>query len=111
MPITMAHSIAQKVAPKLTDTVQRDYDTARTVYGEARPRGVSGQPLDLVGKTGRTRETTNFNASGRIVRAALGTKWAKFLIGKYRILPNGPLPVEWKREIDQVVHAEKVELK
>jgi hypothetical protein len=106
MPRTLAQTVAQNVAPTLTDMSQAAYGGARTVYGEARPKGVEGQPLDLH-ESGRTRETVRFTATGRIVRAKLGTPWAPYLIGKYRILPNGPLPVEWKRKIDAQVHAVK----
>src|SRR5688572_30847017 len=103
MPISLAHKVASRVAPTLTGKAQGAYDGARTVYGEARPKGVNGNTLDLV-DSGRTRSGASFSADGRIVRASLPTKWAKYLIGKYRVLPNGPLPIDWKRSIDGVVH-------
>lgn len=110
LPVTLAHAIAQRAAPALAGLATGAYDGGRTVYGESRPTGVNGQPLDLE-ETGATRRTVNFSASGRIVRAALGTPYARYLIGKYRILPNGPLPVGWKQRIDDIVHTTKTDLK
>lgn len=110
LPRTMADSIAKRVAPDLTGAAVESYDIGRTVYGEARPKGVDGRALDLV-ESGKTKARVHFKSEGRIVRAVLNTRWAKYLIGKYRILPNGPLPVDWKRHIDHVVHTEKTVLK
>lgn len=110
LPVSLAHNIAQRVAPALASAASSAFDAGRTVYGESRPKGVDGNELDLVA-SGRTRSTVTYTATGRLVRVALGTAWSKFLIGKYRILPNGAIPVEWKRKIDETVHATKVDLK
>ena len=72
------------------------------MYGDARPKGVDGRPLTLV-RTGRTRSMVRFSATGTIVRAVLAVPYAKYLIGKYEILPNGRLPSTWRKTITRVV--------
>jgi hypothetical protein len=97
-------TIAQRAAPELTSRAQADYDGGRTVYGEPRPRGEYG-PLTLV-RTGATRRYLRFAAAGSIMRVALGTPYAKYLVGKYKILPIGDrtaMPVAWARAIDGIV--------
>ncbi len=106
LPISLADKIAKRAAPALTDMTQSAYGGNRNVYGDPRPKSVDGTPLTLE-KSGKTRRTATFTSDGRIVRAVLGTPWAKFLIGRYRILPNGGMPVEWKRAIDNIVHTTK----
>lgn len=86
----------------MTGLAGEAYDGGKTVYGEARPLGASGQPLSLEA-SGATRRTLRFTATGTVVRCVLGTRWAKYLIGKYAILPNGALPAGWSRRLDQLV--------
>jgi hypothetical protein len=102
LPTSVAHSVAQRAAPDLTLAARAAYAAGRSVYGEARPTGVNGNLLDLY-RTGATLQTLRFNASGTIVRCVLGTKYAGFLIGKYGILPNGAIPVEWSAHLRRIV--------
>lgn len=108
MPVTLAHAVAQRAAPETTMLTTAAFDSKRTVYGEARPEGVAG-PLTLR-KTGATESTLRFVANGTIVRCVLGTRWARYLIGKYRVLPNGGLPVLWRRRLGSIVEETRVEL-
>lgn len=107
LPLSVAHSVAQRAAPAMTDLTEGAFQSKRTVYGEARPAGVNGNTLALF-RTGRTRSTLKFVANGTIVRCVLGTPWAKYLIGKYSILPNGALPAAWSRKLGELVAATKV---
>lgn len=102
MPRTVAASVAARTSPKLTDLTQEAFAGGRNVYGDARPSGVDGQPLTLK-RTGAVSGQLRFETNGTIVRARLGPKYAKYLIGKYGILPNGALPVRWRSTIEQVV--------
>ncbi len=72
--------------------------------GGAKRRG--GGALSLV-QTGATRARVVFVANGTIVRCVLGTKYARYLIGKYGILPNGnaAIPVEWQDTLQLNVNA------
>jgi hypothetical protein len=101
MPVSMAHDVARQVAPVLTMLAQQSFDAGVNVYDDARPVGVRGQSLSLV-RSGATRRTVRFVANGTIVRCVLPTKYAKYLIGKYGILPNGKPPIRWTRSIDTI---------
>jgi hypothetical protein len=104
-PLSLAHAVAQKSAPVLSTLTSDAYTGGRTVYGDARPAGKYGA-LDLK-RSGRTLASMHFDATGNLVRAVLGTDYAKYLVGKYRVLPMGFIPVEWSRALDAIVHAEK----
>ncbi len=101
MPRTIAHSVAHRAAPKLTDNTQGAFDSGRTVYGESRPVGASG-PLTLV-RSGRVRDALKFAATGTQIRCVIGPRYARFLIGRYKILPNGGLPAGWQRDLSELV--------
>lgn len=98
LPTVVAQDIAAAVAPKLTSLAQASYAGGTTVYGDARPAGKDGRALDLI-MTGATQERVRFAAVGTVVRAVLPTRYAKFLIGKYRILPMGAMPTAWSDAI------------
>jgi hypothetical protein len=102
MPVTIAADVATRSAPALTTFTTSDFSSGRTVYGETRPAGVNGNALSLV-KSGATRDSLRFVAIGTIIRCVLPTRWARYLVGRYQILPNGPLPVGWSRKLAQIV--------
>jgi hypothetical protein len=102
MPLTVAASVADRAEPVLTRETRGAFSSGRTVYGEPRPAGVDGKPLDLKA-TGDVSRELRFEAIGTIVRCRLGPEYSKYLIGKYGILPNGALPASWKRDLDRLV--------
>lgn len=101
----LAQDVAAKAAPAITGMAGSSYDSGQTVFGDPRPRGVHGNELSLV-ESGRTRGYLRFVAIGTIVRVALGTRWAKFLVGKYRILPTAAAPFAWRKRIEEIAHTE-----
>ena len=107
MPTVVGQRVAARGAPAITGLAQRAYASGDTVYGDARPVGVAGNALSLV-RTGTTRSTVRFSATGTILRAVLSTRYAKYLIGKYRILPagNAALPVTWSARLREIVGEE-----
>lgn len=74
------------------------YDSGQTVYGKSRPRGVDGQALSLE-QTGASRRAVEFRATGRDIRTAPLPRYTRYLIGKYDVLPNGPLPAAWRERM------------
>lgn len=114
LPISVAHEVAAASAPGLTARTVQAFDAGRTVYGEPRPPAVDGGALSLE-QTGAVRKGTQFVANGRIVRCVLlardkyGREYAKYLIGKYKILPNGAMPAEWSRFLAELVERAKAE--
>ncbi len=104
-PRVLAQNVAAKAAPVISSLAQAAYDSGSTVYDEPRPLGVAGQQLDLV-VSGKVRGALGFSAVGTIVRCVLGPRYSRFLVGKYRILPLGALPVRWSRAIGEIARAE-----
>ena len=104
LPTTAVNKIPPKWAPGLTAREQSAYASGTTVYGEGRPSGKNG-PLTLV-QSGATQSFTKFivSYSGKGVKCSLGTPYAKYLVGKYKILPIGSsaIPFEWAAFIKQV---------
>lgn len=105
LPTRLAQTVAGRVAPAISARAASAYSSGRTVYGDARPLGVQGNALTLM-QSGRTQSLLRFVAVGTIVRCVLGTRYAKYLIGKYRILPMGSLPITWQQEIGDVARQE-----
>jgi hypothetical protein len=107
LPISVAHNVAQRGAPELTLATRESFSAARSVYGEPRPAGADGRPLTLV-RTGAVSKALKFVANGTIMRCVLGPKYARYLVGKYGVLPNGPMPVSWSQRLGQIVREERV---
>jgi len=99
MPLSVSNDVAMRAAPELTRRAKVAFLGGVNVYGDERPGGVS------LMRTGTTFRTLRFVQSGTIVRCALGTEYAKYLIGKYKILPIGDrtgIPVAWVRALDDI---------
>lgn len=109
LPISASARIAARSAPAMSQLAGQAFDAGQSVYGPARPRGVDGQALTLE-KTGRTRASLEFRATGRDIRLTRLPEYARYLIGRYDILPNGPLPTSWRERMTdiaaQVLHDE-----
>lgn len=101
-PRTLAAKVATESAPAITGLAQQAYDSGQTVYGAARPKGVDGQPLALE-RTGAARRDVRFTAIGTTVRCSLGPKYARYLVGKYQILPISALPAAWRAKLGEIV--------
>jgi hypothetical protein len=105
LPTSVAHDVAQRAAPMLTGLAREAHAARRSVYGESRPVGkTTGEVLDLE-VSGRTVRDLRFVSNGTIVRCVLGTPYARFLIGRYSILPQGALPVEWSQRLRALVES------
>ncbi len=98
----VAEAVALAGASALTRAALLAYDSGTTVYGGGRPQGERGS-LDLV-KSGAVRSMLRFSALGRRIRCNLATKYARYLIGRYRILPSGnaALPVDWADQLTAI---------
>lgn len=97
--LQLAERLATRAARMCTGYLTASFKAGLTVYDDSRPDGVNGF-LTLV-KSGATLGALYFVAIGTIVRASLGTKYAKYLIGKYKILPpgNATMPSKWRESI------------
>lgn len=97
LPLTVGARVASAAAPALTGAAGASFDAGRTAYDTPRPLGVDGNALALRA-TGATREMVRFVANGTILRCVLGTRYARYLIGKYAILPasKAAIPAGWR---------------
>lgn len=107
LPRTVAADVAKRAAPAMTDLTQEAFASGRNVYGDARPTSkVDGRALTLE-RTGATKGQLRFVQVGTVVRCVLGPKYARYLIGKYGVLPNGALPARWSFKLGQIVKETK----
>ena len=102
LPVRAAIAVAATAAPALTTQMRGEFDSGQTAYGDARPEGVAG-PVSLV-RTGDLRRLLRFAATGTRLRVVLGLRYARFMIGRFKILPGGrgAIPTAWKRTIDGI---------
>lgn len=107
LPVQVQERIAAKVAPQLTTLAEASFARGEDPYGATWQEGADGRPVTLE-KTGRLKGGLKFVAIGRRVRAKLGAHYAKYQVGKRRVLPpNGrPLPVAWSEAIAATANAE-----
>lgn len=101
LPLRIRSAVAKDAAEVMNMELRSDFASGRTVYDTPRPLSVQGKPLTLV-KTGKTREALSFVVIGTILRAQLGMKYARYLVGKYAILPMS-LPAAWRAKLQQIV--------
>jgi hypothetical protein len=101
LPLRIRHAVANDAAEILSARMRESFDAGQTVYSTPRPLSVDGKPLTLV-KTGKTKGQLFFVAIGTILRAQMPTRYAKYLVGKYKVMPQS-LPVAWRGELEQLV--------
>jgi hypothetical protein len=101
LPTSVAIKVAIEAAGYLTRVSREAYDANKNVYGEARPTGVQGKRLTLR-ETDATRKAVEFVRYGTVVKCKLPTRYAKYLVGKYGILPNGFMPASWSAELKRL---------
>lgn len=100
----LAQRVAERGAPVITSMAGASYDSGKTAYDEARPLGVAGNSLDLV-VSSKARDSLRFVATGTRIRCVLGPRWAKFLVGKYKVLPQS-LPEKWSKALGDIANDE-----
>jgi len=104
--VLTAQEVAARVAPMIESMAHADFDAGRNCYGDVRALGKYG-PVTLR-RTGRMRASFGFDAVGSTIRSRLLANYAKYMIGRFKILPIGDrtaIPVKWRRAIDDVFHA------
>lgn len=103
LPVTSVARIAARAAPAMSELAQGAHATGKTVYDRPRPRGVDGDPLSLE-RTGATKSALQFVATGRDIRTVKLPRYAKYLIGKYGLLPGGKgaLPPAWRDRLREI---------
>ena len=101
LPITATARIAARAAPAMSALAQGAHASGQTVYGRPRPKGVDGDALSRA-NTGATQRALQFIATGRDIRTTVLPRYARWLIGRYDLLPNGPLPIAWREGLKAI---------
>lgn len=97
-------AVASRAAPLLTQLTRDFYDSDFTVYEDPRPSSeLTGEHLTLKGPAQRTYSSLSYVSLGTQLRVSFNTNYAKYLIGKYEILPNGYMPRAWVTKIREVL--------
>lgn len=111
VPLVVVHDVANRAAPTISEKARNAFTAGVTVYGNPRPRGKGGETLSLY-KGGETFRRLRFTVTGTIIRCDISKAGphAKYLIGKYRILPMGKMPVVWAKTLERIVAEVKVQL-
>jgi len=107
LPVLVAQASAERIAPALTAQARATFDAGETPYGDAWAPGADGQRVTLR-QTGALASGVRFVAVGTRVRAVLGARYAKYQVGRRRVLP-GPgaaLPPAWRAAVDAIVRDE-----
>lgn len=105
LPTSVAHDVAQRAAPLLTNFARASFTARENVYGDPWPIGANGNQVSLI-RTGATARALGFVANGSILRCILGNNYQRYLIGKYKILPIGDrsaIPAKWFNALNQTV--------
>lgn len=111
LPVSIAHDVSQRAAPAITELTLQAFESKRNVYGEARPLSTTAGHHELtLHRTGAVQSALRFVANGTVLRCVIGPKYARYLIGKYGILPNGALPASWSIRLGEIVNTTKAPL-
>jgi hypothetical protein len=107
LPTRVASRIAERSAPLVTGSLQSSFNAGTDPYGQPWAPGADGKPVDLV-ETGKLRSTLSFYPIGRRIIAKLGTRYAKYQVGRRKVFPPGgrPLPVAWSAALAETANAE-----
>lgn len=91
---------AKRARAFLTYQAKQSYAAGVNVFDQSRPEGVNGNHLTLI-KTTDTIQSFEFGGEGTVVKVKLGTPYAKYLVGKYVILPIFTIPSKWMAALRQ----------
>lgn len=107
VPQVVRIRIAARAAGAITDLALGSFDAGVTPFGDAWAPGSEGQDVDLY-ESGALRATLRFVAIGGRVRCVMGVKYARFQVGKRRVLPapGQTMPQNWRDAIAAISREE-----
>lgn len=106
LPTTLAQRVAAKAAPLISELAEQSYDASQDPYGVAWAPAKDGSTVSLK-RTGNLRGLLRYVAIGTRLRVALGTRYAKYQIGKRPVYPRpGLLPAAYSAKLEEVVQTE-----
>lgn len=107
LPVRVSQAVAARVAPELTSRARASFAAQENPYGDTWAPGVDGNAVTLR-KSGTLFSGVRFTAIGTRVRAVLGAPYAKYQVGKRKVLPSGgsKMPSDWSAAIEDIVQQE-----
>lgn len=107
LPQKLASDVAERGAPALTGDLQGNFDSGASAYGKAFV-SKDGRPLTLK-KTGATDAALRFTHAGTVMTTPALPGYARYLIGKYGILPSGKqaMPPAWKALLAEIARTHR----
>ena len=102
LPRVVAHKVAQRAAPLLTEAAQASFRASEDPYGVAWDLGAEGQRVTLR-KTGTLLDAVRYVAIGTRIRLAITTAYAKYQVGRRPVTPRPgePLPAAYAGALEQ----------
>ncbi len=106
LPTVLAQKIATKAAPVISQFANESFEASTDPYGVAWTPKADGSTATLV-KTGNMKRFLYYVAIGTKLRVALGTRYAKYQIGKRPVFPRaGVLPSKYATALVQIAQSE-----
>jgi hypothetical protein len=111
LPAVVAIKVAAAAAPALTEAARVTFDASEDAYGGSWVLREDGNRATLK-KSGTLSSRLRYVAVGTRLRVALGTSYAKYVLGRRPALPRpgAPLPASYidvlKRAVETVCKAE-----
>jgi hypothetical protein len=107
LPAKLAEDTAKRGAPKITADLQGNFDGGQSAYGKPFT-GKAGNALTLK-KSGATNAALRFTYAGTVMRTPALPGYARYLIGRYGILPSGrqALPPAWRALLAETARSYK----
>lgn len=99
----VSQRVAARAAPALSELALAAFDAGESPYGDKWPPGRDGRSVDLR-ESDALRGSLRAVATGTKLRFAMSVRYAKYQIGKRRILPAGGqgIPYSWNLRIRQI---------
>lgn len=106
LPRTVAIKVAAAAAPALTNAAKATFASSQNAFGEDWVPGAEGQTVTLK-ESGTLASTIQYVAVGTKIRVALGTRYAKYQVGKRPIFPRqgDPLPEAYRDALESTTKA------
>jgi hypothetical protein len=102
LPVRAAQEIASKAAPELSKLADDAFASGKDAYGNPWVPGADGNAVTLE-QSGRLRRALGFTSVGTILRSVLGVPYAKYIIGRWPILPRPKtLPASYSEALARV---------
>lgn len=86
-PKVAARILTKRVASKITALGRATFNAGQNAYGDEWEPLADGSPATLV-RSGALAKGVEYVANGRLLRARLGPRYAKYVIGKRPIFPQ-----------------------